>query len=235
MNTTRRPAIESVGERFGMLVVTEVYPVKGRSIAKAKCDCGREWEGSLVNLRRKNTTSCGCIGRKLAADRKRTHGMTGTPEWGIWCTIKSRCYNPNTEGYQGYGGRGITMFQEWVNDFAAFYTYIGPRPSVDHSVERSDNNLGYIPGNVSWQDKTVQANNTRRNRLITVDGVTKNMRAWCEELNINYATVCSRITSMGWDPLRAISTPTLQPYYGTGQGRLSADEKLKYDIARTEL
>jgi len=216
MNTIRRPAIESAGERFGRLVVTAIFPGKKGAVAKAKCDCGGEWEGPLNSLRKKTTKSCGCMARKKTNNGIKTHGMSKSPEFKIWAAIKTRCFNENTHSYKNYGGRGITLFDPWVNDFQAFYAYVGPRPSNNHSIERSDNSAGYVPGNVSWQTKKVQANNNRRNHLVTIDGVTKNMMQWCALYNRRYHTVYERITKCGWDVKSALTTPTARPYVEVG-------------------
>jgi hypothetical protein len=76
--------------------------------------------------------------------------------------MKDRCYNPNVEGYKYYGGRGISICQEWIEDFEAFYQYMGPKPSPDHSIDRWPNGDGnYEPGNVRWATNTQQSQNRR--------------------------------------------------------------------------
>jgi hypothetical protein len=89
------------------------------------------------------------------------HNLSKSPEYRCWQQIKARCLNPNHRMYPHYGGRGITISPEWENDFQAFLSYVGPRPSSKHSLDRIDNNRGYEPGNVRWADWFVQVRNRR--------------------------------------------------------------------------
>lgn len=89
------------------------------------------------------------------------HGMTGTDEHRIWAGIKTRCFNNKVVEYPRYGGRGITMCDEWRDSFAAFYDHMGKRPSKDHSVDRINNDGDYEPNNVRWATREEQMRNTR--------------------------------------------------------------------------
>lgn len=94
------------------------------------------------------------------------HGQSNLPEYKCWQQIKQRCLNPEHEAYPDYGGRGITLDPTWVDDFEAFFAYIGSRPSPKHSLDRKDNDLGYIQGNVRWATSVEQNNNRRPHRII---------------------------------------------------------------------
>lgn len=98
------------------------------------------------------------------------HGLSKTRENRIWRGIKDRCYNPNRPEYPLYGGRGITMCDEWKNDFTAFYRDMGVRPSPDHSVERKDTNGDYEPSNCRWATRIEQQNNMRGNVKVEYNG-----------------------------------------------------------------
>lgn len=76
--------------------------------------------------------------------------MRHTLEYGVWETMKSRCYNPNSISYGDYGGRGISVCDRWKKSFANFYADMGPRPTDNHSIERKDNNKNYDPSNCVW-------------------------------------------------------------------------------------
>ena len=182
-----------------------------------RCDCGSESAVQASPLKRGASLSCGCLAAELTSQRATVHGMKNSPEYNTWQGIKGRCLDPKDKDYKNYGARGISMHPGWVNDFAAFFAYVGPKPSPDHSIERSDNESGYLPGNISWQTRKVQANNNRGNHLVTLDGVTNTLAIWCEIYNVNYPVVHQRITISGWDPLRALSTPTPRPNRGTRQ------------------
>jgi hypothetical protein len=84
------------------------------------------------------------------------HGMYGTPEYNSWCAMKKRCYSPNGRSYKRYGGRGITVCDEWLASFEQFYKDMGRRPGPTYSVERLDNDKGYSPSNCVWADRFQQ-------------------------------------------------------------------------------
>lgn len=94
-----------------------------------------------------------------------THGKSHDPKYALeyksWGAMKSRCLNPNYHGYSRYGGRGITIYEPWINDFQAFYDYIGPRPTASHSLDRINNDGNYEPGNVRWATPLQQTQNRK--------------------------------------------------------------------------
>lgn len=97
----------------------------------------------------------GCSGRNDAPEEM-------TPEYRAWGNMKTRCVNPNdAKRFARYGGRGIAIDPEWMEDFAAFLAHIGPRPSAGMSVDRIDNERGYEPGNVRWATALEQRLNQR--------------------------------------------------------------------------
>lgn len=99
------------------------------------------------------------------AGRKKTHGMSKSPEYSAWKDIKQRCYNVKNERFNNYGGRGITVCERWISSFLNFYNDIGPRPSKEHSVDRIDNNGNYSPENVRWATRSQQQKNKRPFKL----------------------------------------------------------------------
>ncbi len=96
-----------------------------------------------MNLRQGRTRSCGCRERQ-------THGLVGTPEYRVWQNMIQRCYNPKHPAYARYGGREIEVCKHWREDPAAFVGDIGPRPSDEHQIDRTDRDGHYEPGNVHW-------------------------------------------------------------------------------------
>lgn len=94
------------------------------------------------------------------------HNACKTPEYNAWCKMKSRCYAPNNTGFRYWGGRGISVCQEWRDSFSAFLGYVGPRPSPKHSLDRyPDPDGNYEPGNVRWATRAEQRANQRDGAL----------------------------------------------------------------------
>ena len=120
------------------------------------------------------------------------HGMSKTRLYRIWSGMKERCFNPNNRNYKHYGGRGISVCDEWRFDFMAFYKwsvatgYDETAPRGQFTIERNDYDGHYCPENCSWSTLKDQLNNKRTNRMITIDGETKTLSQWCDELHLDY-------------------------------------------------
>jgi hypothetical protein len=132
------------------------------------------------------------------------HGMHKTSEYHAWHDILERCHNPNNKNYFRYGARGITVYQEWKKSFETFYGYIGPKPTPKHTLERINNNAGYLPGNIKWATQKEQMRNMSRNRYITLNGVTRCVSEWAEVLKINKNTIKYRLRK-GMPPEKALA------------------------------
>lgn len=115
------------------------------------------------------------------------HGGKHEHLYQIWCGMKQRCCNPNNKNYARYGGRGIIICEEWLNDYSAFRKWSmenGYEDNGELSIDRIDNNGNYEPSNCRWTNVIVQANNRRSNVLITHNGKTQTLREWSEETGI---------------------------------------------------
>ena len=191
-----------VGDVFGNWTVLEILP-KTRNyhrMFKCQCKCGTIKEIDGFNVIKGKTISCGCLRKEMSKQRMTIHGKTNTPLYHIWCGIRERCYNPNCHAYKDYGGRGITMCQEWYNDFMTFYTWaISNGYDQTLSIDRIDVNGNYEPCNCRWADRKTQANNKRNNILITYNGKTQNLKQWCEEFNLDYDMIRARYQNPNWE------------------------------------
>lgn len=129
--------------------------------------------------------------------------------------IKNRCYNPNNKKYYNYGGRGITVCDEWLNGkngksgFECFYEWSMNNGFVlGLAIDRINNDLGYSPDNCRYVDVKTQCNNTRVNVYIEYKSRTQTLMQWCEELNLDYDVIRHRIKGQDWPIEKAFTTPT---------------------------
>jgi hypothetical protein len=144
-----------VGRRFGRLVV--IAEGEGRKVT-ALCDCGKITHPATNNLSSGNTKSCGCLGEESKVTRHKTHGMTNTPTYKVWCGIWKRTTNENAVNFERYGGKGVTVSPLWKS-FEAFLADMGERPN-GMTLDRIDNDKGYVPGNCRWATHPEQRRNT---------------------------------------------------------------------------
>ena len=195
------------GQRFGKLtVIRENGRGKSGGIAwLCQCDCGNQVTVEGHALVRGNNKSCGCShGEK--------HGLSNDRLYSVWQTMKRRCDLPTSEKYKAYGGRGIKVCEEWASSFTAFRTwalengYDYDAPYGVCTIDRIDVNGNYEPSNCRWITHKEQCNNTRRNHLITYKGRTQNLKQWCDELNLSYNVIATRIITYHWSIEKAFET-----------------------------
>lgn len=188
------------GQTFGRLTVLERIDKNGRAYYVCRCSCGNLCEVFHSNLMQGFSKSCGCLQRELAADNHRTHGMTGTRIHGVWRAMKDRCTRKSCKAYKNYGGRGITICDEWLGEdgFQHFYDWsMSHGYRDDLTIDRIDNNGNYCPENCRWATYKEQGNNTRKNHFITYDGLTMTIAQWERHLNLNKGTISNRLRR-GW-------------------------------------
>lgn len=210
MRDVMTKVIDMVGRRFGALVVIERGAnTKGGEVRwRCACDCGGEALSLGMNLRSGHAVTCG--GNSHRAGANKTHGESRavkggpTAEYISWNRIKDRCLCPTYHSYSSYGGRGITICDEWKDNYEAFLSYIGRRPSPDHSIDRIDNEGNYEPGNVRWATRIEQANNTRRTKRYLYAGRLLTLAEIARERGVTYNRLHLRITRLNWTLERAL-------------------------------
>lgn len=184
------------GKRFGRLIAIENVGKnkQGRMLWKCKCDCGNTIVTTITHLTTKQTLSCGCLRKEKVTRLNTKHGKTNTRLYKIWDSMKQRCYNHNAKNYKNYGGRGIKIYNKWLNDFESFYNWSMENGYKDTlSIDRIDGNKDYEPSNCKWSTRKEQNNNRRNNKLITYKGKTKTIAEWSNELGISYDVIKYRI------------------------------------------
>lgn len=189
-------AIDMVGKRFGDVVAMRAAgPANGAKLKWiCRCDCSNEFTTCGGKLRSGEVVTCPKCSSERVRKSRTKHGQRHSAEYRIWTHIKSRCFNPNVPEFENYGGRGITVCDEWRDSFTSFLTYMGPRPTPKHSIDRyPDNNGNYEPGNCRWATSKEQANNTRSNRKVAVSGEIKNSTQWADSIGVRREVIYKRL------------------------------------------
>lgn len=144
-----------------------------------------------------------------------THGLSRTKEFKLWCAIKDRCLNEKCKEYHRYGGRGITMFEDWKYSFGDFIKWIkdniglAPERNRYSSLERIDNNKGYEPGNLKWATPTEQCRNRSSSLFVVYNGESVNLKVACEKKGLPYQAVWLRINRRNWSVEKSLDTPLI--------------------------
>jgi hypothetical protein len=203
--------MDLTGHKYGRLTVLH-YTGKNKhnqTLWECECECGTIVEVEANSLRSGNTKACGCLSRDIAksGDHSRKHGMRRTPEYYIWCSMKARCNNPNTENYARYGGVGIKVCDSWNDSFESFFSDMGLRPTSKHSIERIDCGGDYYPENCKWIPLKDQSKNRKNCIRIAYNGKEMILKEWANALGFNYMTLYDRIRKHGWSVEKAFTTP----------------------------
>ncbi len=167
-----RKKIDLTGQRFGSLTVIQKDESRnyksGCTAWLCICDCGEQKIARSDKLRNGKTKSCGCLVAELFHPSKtRLFHPSKTRLYYVWNGMKARCNSVNNPNYPNYGARGITVCDEWKNNFQAFYEwaivngYDENAPRGQCTIDRIDNDKGYSPDNCRWVDMNVQNRNRR--------------------------------------------------------------------------
>lgn len=166
------------------------------------CECGGKTITSSYSLNSGHTKSCGCLQIESATK----HGMYKTQLYSLWFHIKERCTSENCNNFHRYGGRGIKMCDEWINDPLEFIKWCknnGYKKGLQ--IDRIDNDGNYEPSNCRFVKAKINARNRSNNHIIKYNGKEMCISEWAEYLGISNQTILSRIRA-GHTPEKALST-----------------------------
>lgn len=185
------------GKKFGNLTALEVvgerqYKKRKDRLWRCKCDCGNEVVVTQYCLLK--GTSCGCRKKRLAIASSTTHGGHETKLYGVWQTMKNRCFNQNTKSYTNYGGRGISVCDEWKDDFGVFQSWANANGYKEGlTIDRIDNNGNYEPSNCRWVTVLEQSHNKRNNRYVEYKGNRYTLSEFGRLIGIDRRTIGDRL------------------------------------------
>jgi len=204
------------GMKFGRLTVLcraedRVYKDGRKRIAwNCRCDCGNTKEVLGENLKSGYTKSCGCLQKEKAAMAQLKHGEADSRLYNVWSAIKRRCFNSTVPEYHRYGGRGITMCNEWLDyevfsNWARANGYRDDAPRGECTIDRIDNNGDYCPDNCRWVNQQDQMNNVSYNHYVTYNGENHTVAEWSRIYNIPYTRLLQRLNRYKMTPEKALS------------------------------
>lgn len=196
------------GTRFGMLTIikeVEPYYYNGHPYRQflCQCDCGKTSITTLGRLRIGMTKSCGC----QSGSRPNHKELTNTRIYNIWRSMKQRCYDSNAISFPNYGGRGISVCDEWRNDFMAFYNWAMTNGYKDNlSIDRIDFNGNYEPSNCRLATMGEQAQNKRNNIVLELNGEKHTIAEWSRITGFRAGTLQNRKYA-GWSDEKTLTFP----------------------------
>ena len=181
-----------VGQRYNnVTIIGSVFEPPRTNKIKCVCDCGKEFVCVASRVISGHMKSCGCEKNK---PHHTTHGLSHDMAYGTWESMRERCRNRPS-----YIKKGITVCDEW-SDFSNFKQWLdenGWEPGLQKSIDRIDNCGPYAPWNCRITTPKVQANNTSKNRTITLCGETKTLSQWAEAYNLRPGIISKRL-KRGW-------------------------------------
>lgn len=200
--------VDLTGKKYNYLTIIKFSHYKSNyRYWLCRCDCGVEKSIREDLIVKNKTISCGCYNIIKIKKTNTKHGLWSHRLHNVWSSIKTRCYNKKSHAYKNYGGRGITMCDEWKNNFKSFYDWAMSNGYQDNlTIDRINNNGNYEPLNCRWVDMKTQSNNKRNNKMITYKNETLSVSEMARKYDITVDRLSKRLYA-GWSVQKAIETP----------------------------
>ncbi len=178
--------IDITGQVFGEWKVLSRFGTSKKVEWTCQCSCGSVKVVKGTDIRFGKSKSCGCLAKKLTEERKKSSlSKLHSTTYNSWCGMKQRCLYTKHPQYKDYGGRGVKVCSQWLNDFEQFLKDLGPKPD-GMSLDRIDVNADYSPANCKWSTRSEQSNNTRRSIKVNYLGRLMTLKQVSELAGVNY-------------------------------------------------
>lgn len=197
------------GDTFGRLTVIRELPKRrGRVHYLCRCDCGKTTVVESYALRHHETLSCGCLQRERTSESNKTHGMSGSRLYKVFMAMHRRCCVKSDRAYKDYGGRGITICDEWRRSFDNFARWAFASGYAEGlTIDRIDNMSGYCPDNCRWIPEELQAKNRRMCIMVAVNGTSMCLSDAARHFGVVRPACAQNRVRVGWDPMDAVTIP----------------------------
>lgn len=196
--------VNLIGQKFGFLTVVSEAESPRRKKRAWKCICSACGNAKTLTTgelrwreKRQSAMGCGCLRGRSPNSGSKTHGMSRSRPYRIYCGMINRCCVPSTKDYARYGARGITVCARWRESFESFWADMAEGYADNLTLDRKDNSGPYSPENCRWASAEKQANNRRSTVLFQ----GKPIAEWARKLGISRSTILNRIRQGCPEPL----------------------------------
>jgi len=222
----------AIGSTFGKLtVIGKATKYRNQTIIPCFCECGAVRKAIRKYLLSGVIFDCtNCAYKRSGKNANRTHAKSKSAEYYTWSSMKGRCLNPKNKAWDYYGGRGITVSQEWQQSFEKFLSDMGPRPK-GASLDRIDVNKGYCVENCEWADGRQQALNKQANVPIAINDKLMFAKEIERETGLSYKWICRQRSLTGLSGEQIIRKWTRDSFMGSAQLACSAWPDERYHLA----